>query len=89
MFQDLPKVPVPPLEQTLSEYLRILEPVLTHQQHDKTKLIVKNFTNGLGPILQEYLQEKRENEDNWVSNINIYSIDPIYYLKKILNVCLS
>lgn len=66
-FQDLPKVPVPPLEQTLTEYLRILEPVLTQQQHDKTKMIVKNFTGGLGPILQEYLQEKRENEDNWVS----------------------
>ncbi|KAG4067014.1 hypothetical protein HA402_000005 [Bradysia odoriphaga] len=64
---DLPKVPVPPLEQTMTEYLRALEPVLTQQQHDKTKMIVKNFINGLGPILHEYLQEKRENEDNWVS----------------------
>lgn len=82
-------MPVPPLEQTMTEYLRILEPVLTQQQHDKTKMIVKNFISGLGPVLQEYLHEKRENEDNWVSNVHIYSIDPIYYLKKILNVYLS
>ncbi len=60
---------MPPLEQTLTEYLRILEPVLTQQQHDKTKMIVKNFISGLGQILQEYLQEKRENEDNWVSKL--------------------
>lgn len=62
-------MPVPPLEQTMTEYLRVLEPVLTQQQHDKTKMIVKNFTGGLGPILQEYLQEKRDKEDNWVSKL--------------------
>lgn len=69
LFQALPKVPVPPLEQTMAEYLRILEPVVTPAQLEKTKGIIKQFTspNGLGPTLHQYLVEKRENEDNWVS----------------------
>lgn len=68
-FQALPKVPVPDLEQTMAEYLRILEPVLTPQQHDRAKHIIKQFCSqsGLGPLLQEYLNEKRDAEENWVS----------------------
>lgn len=69
IFQTLPKVPVPPLDQTMTEYLRVLEPITTPAQYERTKSIIKQFTspNGLGPRLQEYLQQKRENEDNWVS----------------------
>jgi len=50
------------------EYLRILEPITTQQQHEKTKNIIKLFTapNGPGATLQNYLIEKRELEDNWV-----------------------
>ncbi|GAB0094146.1 Choline/carnitine acyltransferase domain [Sergentomyia squamirostris] len=70
--EDLPKVPVPPLEQTMAEYLRLLEPILTVQHHERVRAIVKQFTapTGLGPILQEYLNEKREAEANWVSAVN-------------------
>lgn len=52
----------------MSEYLRALEPVLTQQQHDRTKAIVKQFCapSGMGPTLHQYLVEKREAEDNWV-----------------------
>lgn len=63
---------MPTLEQTMSEYLRALEPVLTSQQYEKTKLIVSQFMDsdsGLGPILQKYLLDKRESDDNWVSLI--------------------
>lgn len=68
MIQDLPKVPVPELEQTMSEYLRLMEPVLTAAHHDRVKAIVKQFAapGGLGPVLQQYLQEKRDADDNWV-----------------------
>lgn len=52
----------------MAEYLRVLEPVLSHQEHERTKAIVKQFasSSGLGPILHQYLVDKREAEDNWV-----------------------
>jgi Choline/Carnitine o-acyltransferase len=52
----------------MGEYVRLLEPITNGQQLERTKNIIKQFTapSGLGPILQEYLLEKRENEDNWV-----------------------
>lgn len=60
-------MPVPELEQTMSEYLRLLEPVLTQPEHDKTKNIVKQFMANLGPSLQKYLVDKQTAEANWVS----------------------
>lgn len=70
-LQDLPKVPLPSLEETMAEYLRVLEPIVTSQQLEKTKALVKQFAgpNGLGPILQQYLEEKRDADDNWVNKI--------------------
>lgn len=66
--QDLPKLPVPELEETMTEYLRALEPTLTQQQHDRVTTIVKQFESpsGLGPKLHQFLVEKRDAEDNWV-----------------------
>ncbi|XP_052869315.1 choline O-acetyltransferase [Anopheles cruzii] len=61
----LPKVPVPTLEQTMAEYLRVLQPIVTPQQHDRTKAIIKQFSATIGPSLQEYLQQRRDAEDNW------------------------
>uniref|UniRef100_A0A1B0EZJ6 Choline O-acetyltransferase n=1 Tax=Phlebotomus papatasi TaxID=29031 RepID=A0A1B0EZJ6_PHLPP len=51
----------------MTEYLRLLEPILTSQHHERVKGIVKQFTapTGLGPILQQYLIDKREEEANW------------------------
>lgn len=56
------------MEETLTEYLRILEPITTKQQHDKTKALAKHFSSNLGPKLQQYLEEKRDAEDNWVGS---------------------
>lgn len=66
--KELPKLPVPELEETMTEYLRALEPTLTQQQHDRVKSIVEQFVSasGLGPKLYQYLVEKRDAEDNWV-----------------------
>lgn len=60
----------------MAEYLRALEPVLTPQQYEKTKAIVTQFMDpaGLGPTLQQYLLDKRELEDNWVSFYCFYSL---------------
>uniref|UniRef100_A0A336MVS0 CSON002014 protein n=1 Tax=Culicoides sonorensis TaxID=179676 RepID=A0A336MVS0_CULSO len=65
-MSNLPKLPVPDMEETLTEYLRILEPITTKHQYERTKAITKNFAAGLGPQLQQYLEDKREAEDNWV-----------------------
>lgn len=75
-------MPVPELEQTMNEYLRLLKPVLTPAHHDRTKAIVKQFMqpNGLGPVLQQYLQDKRDAEENWVSAFN--GIQYLYFVKK-------
>ncbi|KAH8407949.1 hypothetical protein KR222_004993, partial [Zaprionus bogoriensis] len=67
-FPDtLPKVPVPPLEQTMADYVLALEPITTAAQLERTKNIIKQFAapQGLGPRLHQYLLDKREAEDNW------------------------
>lgn len=67
-MQELPKLPLPELEETMAEYLRALKPTLTQQQNDRVAAIVKQFisSSGLGPTLHQHLAEKRDAEDNWV-----------------------
>lgn len=66
-LQMLPKVPVPTLDQTMAEYLRVLSPIVTAQQLDHTRSVIKHFTapNGPGTALQQYLLDKRDADDNW------------------------
>ncbi|KAH8382699.1 hypothetical protein KR009_004867, partial [Drosophila setifemur] len=67
-FPDtLPKVPVPPLDETMADYIRALEPITTPAQLDRTKELIKQFTapQGLGTRLHQYLMDRRETEDNW------------------------
>lgn len=66
-FQALPKVPVPTLEQTMSEYLRAIKPIVPAHQYEKTEKIVRKFSEQPGPRLYQYLVDKRDAEDNWVS----------------------
>lgn len=75
-FQALPKVPIPDLDQTMTEYVRIMEPVLTQQQHDRLKNLTRQFEapGGLGPILQAYLFDKRDLEPNWVSLLIVLKV---------------
>ncbi|XP_058128891.1 choline O-acetyltransferase [Anopheles ziemanni] len=61
----LPKVPLPTLEQTTTEYLRILQPIVTPQQLERTRAIIRQFSATIGPALQDHLQQKRDAEDNW------------------------
>uniref|UniRef100_A0A182JKJ5 Choline O-acetyltransferase n=1 Tax=Anopheles atroparvus TaxID=41427 RepID=A0A182JKJ5_ANOAO len=61
----LPKVPLPTLEQTTTEYLRVLQPIVTPQQLERTRSIIRQFNATIGPALQGYLQQKRDGEDNW------------------------
>ncbi|XP_049420033.1 choline O-acetyltransferase-like [Epinephelus fuscoguttatus] len=66
--QVLPKVPVPPLKQTLDTYLKCVQHLVTEGQFKKTKAIVEKFgaPGGVGEVLQKKLLERRDKTTNWV-----------------------
>nr|XP_023402935.1 choline O-acetyltransferase isoform X1 [Loxodonta africana] len=66
---DLPKLPVPPLQQTLATYLRCMRHLVPEEQFRKSQAIVQRFgdPDGLGEALQQKLLERREKTANWVS----------------------
>lgn len=68
--QVLPKVPVPPLKQTLDTYLRCVQHLIDEKQFRKTKAIVEKFgaPGGVGEVLQKKLLERRDKTSNWVKS---------------------
>uniref|UniRef100_A0A667XLQ8 Choline O-acetyltransferase n=1 Tax=Myripristis murdjan TaxID=586833 RepID=A0A667XLQ8_9TELE len=66
--QALPKVPVPPLKQTLDLYLRCVQHLVKDEHFQKTKAIVEKFgaPEGTGEFLQKKLLERRDKTTNWV-----------------------
>uniref|UniRef100_A0A8C9XG98 Choline O-acetyltransferase n=1 Tax=Sander lucioperca TaxID=283035 RepID=A0A8C9XG98_SANLU len=64
----LPKVPVPPLKQTLDTYLKCIQHLVKEEQFKKTKAIVETFgaPGGVGEVLQKKLLERRDKTTNWV-----------------------
>ncbi|XP_070783465.1 choline O-acetyltransferase-like isoform X1 [Enoplosus armatus] len=64
----LPKVPVPPLKQTLNTYLKCVQHLVKEEQFKKTKAIVEKFgaPGGVGEVLQKKLLERRDKTTNWV-----------------------
>ncbi|KAH0623451.1 hypothetical protein JD844_006212, partial [Phrynosoma platyrhinos] len=73
----LPKLPVPPLQQTLHMYLQCMKHLVPEEQYKKTKAIVEQFgaAGGPGELLQQKLLERREKTNNWVLN---YWLDDMY-----------
>nr|XP_004657903.2 choline O-acetyltransferase [Jaculus jaculus] len=65
----LPKLPVPPLQQTLATYLQCMQHLVPEEQFNKSRAIVQRFgaPGGLGEILQQKLLERQERTANWVS----------------------
>ncbi|KAM9727498.1 choline O-acetyltransferase isoform 2-T2 [Menidia menidia] len=64
----LPKLPLPSLKDTLEMYLRCVKHLLTDEQFNKTQKIVKHFgaEGGVGELLQNKLEERREQKANWL-----------------------
>ena len=65
----LPKLPVPPLEQTMAAYLEAVQVAVGDpEQVAETRRIVEQFMRpgGVGPKLQDQLMDKQSKEDNWV-----------------------
>lgn len=60
---DLPKLPVPQLEDTLRRYLRALEGLQTEREHKASELAVHEFLHGEGPRIHEKLIEYSKEQD--------------------------
>ncbi|XP_077115464.1 choline O-acetyltransferase [Ranitomeya variabilis] len=75
--EDLPKLPVPPLQQTMDMYLKCMKHLVSEEQYKKSKAIVDRFmmSGGAGEMLQQKLEEHRENTENWIHQ---YWLDDMY-----------
>ena len=64
----LPKLPVPPLQQTLKKYLKAVRPLVNDEEFENTSKVVEEFgkKNGIGETLQKALEERANLHDNWV-----------------------
>jgi len=72
---SLPKLPVPPLQQSLQDFLKAMRPLVNDDEYRKTLVAVEEFgePNGVGEKLQRKLEERAKTQDNWVrSIISIY-----------------
>jgi carnitine O-acetyltransferase len=59
--QNLPTLPIPPLEDTCRRYLRALEGLQEPDEHARTERAVEEFLNGDGPRIQARLK-------SWAAN---------------------
>jgi len=59
----LPKLPIPPLEDSCRRYLQALEPLQDADEHEATKRAVQEFLDGDGPKIQEQLKEWAKDKD--------------------------
>ncbi|OWF54638.1 carnitine O-acetyltransferase-like [Mizuhopecten yessoensis] len=64
---SLPRLPVPPLDQTLNKYLKSVRPLLSDEEFKNTEQIVQEFSKNPGPKLQTLLEHRASQEENWLS----------------------
>jgi carnitine O-acetyltransferase len=63
-YQDkLPKLPIPPLEDTCRRYLQALEALQDEGEHALTKKAVQDFLENDGPGIHERLKEWAKDKD--------------------------
>lgn len=66
----LPRLPVPPLQQSLDHYLKALQPIVSEEEWAHTKQLVDEFqtSGGVGERLQKGLERRAKKMENWVSD---------------------
>ncbi|RDB19388.1 putative mitochondrial carnitine O-acetyltransferase [Hypsizygus marmoreus] len=68
-YQDkLPKLPIPPLEDTCRRYVRALEALQDEREHALTKEAVEDFLKNDGPKIQQKLQEWAKTKDSYIED---------------------
>jgi len=69
-YAQIPALPVPPLEQTLSKYLRTVQPLASAAEYAITEQAAKDFAakEGNGVKLHQMLVKKGSKEINWLSS---------------------
>ncbi|XP_035777858.1 peroxisomal carnitine O-octanoyltransferase-like [Anopheles albimanus] len=64
--ENLPRLPLPPLDHTLKRYLESLKPFGTADELENSKKIIETFRVGVGAKLQKLLEQRAVKEKNWV-----------------------
>ncbi|XP_045460788.1 choline O-acetyltransferase isoform X2 [Harmonia axyridis] len=64
-LSQLPKLPLPSLEQTLAKYEKTMQPLLDEKGKVKLRNLLKEFGEKHGPRLQAYLLEQQKIKQNW------------------------
>ncbi|KAH8868772.1 Choline O-acetyltransferase [Schistosoma japonicum] len=77
--KPLPRLPVPDLHNTLDRYLRLIAPVVSKEDFERTKQLVEEFgkPDGEGEKLQNLLKEYAKTKVNWVTE---WWLDDMYLL---------
>jgi len=73
---SLPRLPVPPLQQSLKKYLKAVQPLVNDEEFEKTAKVVEEFgmKGGIGEKLQKALEDRAKTHNNWVSsNMSVQS----------------
>lgn len=58
--RDLPRLPIPSLDETLTKFAHALKALQTPEEQEETRLVAEEFRNTDGPILQELLVQYDE-----------------------------
>ena len=66
-YEEIPKLPLPPLADTLAQYLDNVKPIVNDATYAQTKHIVDKFgmKDGVGEKVMLLLEDKRQRLDNW------------------------
>ncbi|XP_049766558.1 carnitine O-palmitoyltransferase 1, liver isoform-like [Schistocerca cancellata] len=64
----LPRLPVPPLNETIEKYLQSVRPIYDNERFDKVQNLATEFKNGIGRKFQRYLVFKSWTSDNYVTD---------------------
>lgn len=77
---ELPHLPVPPLQQSLSKYLLSVKCLVDDNDFNITKRIAEEFgkEGGIGEMLQEKLIERSRVEVNWVRNDLVLDVETAF-----------